>query len=157
MTAGYFDTSFGMKGKAVAAFTGTAGPMLKAEAIAAQTDGKVVEAGTVRYGGLQSVGGKSTSGEIGIARFTLKGKLDTSFGVGGKANLSFMTGNPAASDVVGVAVDALGRIYVAGTGVRANGAPRSSSCGSRRTGSSTRRSASAAGRSRTSTRSAPRA
>ena len=123
MTAGYFDTSFGTKGRAVAAFGGFTGQPPKVEAIAVQSDGKIVEAGIARSSSALTLKGSTNTGEIGIVRFTVRGKLDTSFGVGGKANVSFATKFPSSSDVVGVAADSLGRIYVAGTGIRANGTP----------------------------------
>ena len=79
---GSLDPSFGNHGTVVTAFTGTA------EAVAVQSDGKIVVAGGhVLLPALQV--------EYGLARFDVNGDLDGSFGNGGTLTTSFPTGSPS--------------------------------------------------------------
>jgi uncharacterized delta-60 repeat protein len=114
MTAGYFDTAFNQTGKAVVSFSSTSlRPSARAEAVAIQSDGKMVVAGEITSG--------AYSGDIGVTRLNPNGTLDTTFGIGGKSYLAFNAGVKGADSVSSVAIDASGRIVVAGTGTRANG------------------------------------
>jgi uncharacterized delta-60 repeat protein len=76
-----------------------------AYALATERDGKVVAAG---------VSGNRREGRsrMALARYTARGRLDRSFGVGGKALTSFGSGN---SEARAVAVQADGKIVLAGS------------------------------------------
>jgi uncharacterized delta-60 repeat protein len=95
---GRLDPSFGNDGTVVTAFTGTA------EAVAVQSDGKIVVAGGhVLLPSLQV--------EYGLARFDVNGDLDGSFGNGGTLTTSFP---PGQSEPKALVLDRQGRIVVAG-------------------------------------------
>lgn len=72
-TDGTLDTSFGGTGKVTLDFNGARD---QAYALAIQTDGKIVVAGT-------AVGG-ATATDLALTRFDTNGNLDTGFGTGGK-------------------------------------------------------------------------
>jgi uncharacterized delta-60 repeat protein len=86
-----------------------------AYALAAERDGKLVVAG---------VSGNRREGRrrMALARYTTRGRLDRSFGVGGKALTSFGSGN--SSEARAVAVQADGKIVLAGSLQPSNGPAR---------------------------------
>ena len=95
---GRLDPSFGDNGTVVTSFLGTA------EAVAIQSDGKIVVAG----GNVQL---PSLALQFGLARFEADGDLDPSFGNGGTQTTSFPTG---LSEALGLALDRQERIIGAG-------------------------------------------
>jgi uncharacterized delta-60 repeat protein len=84
----------------------------RAYAVAPERDGKVVVAG---------VSGNRREGRrrMALARYTARGRLDRSFGVGGKALTSFGAGNN--SEARAVAIQADGKIVLAGSLQPSNG------------------------------------
>jgi uncharacterized delta-60 repeat protein len=114
LTAGYFDTTFNQTGKAVYGFA-SASPHSsdKAEAVAIQSDGKIVIAGEISP--------SAYSGDIGVIRLNPNGTLDKTFGINGESYVSFNAGGRGADTVSSVAIDGSGRIVLAGTGTEANG------------------------------------
>ncbi len=95
---GSLDSSFDGDGKA--AFS--VGPDGEATAIARQSDGKLVVAGSTWTGSAES---------FVVARFNANGSVDSGFGVGGKRTIAFGTTGDFAQ---GVAVAPDGKIVVAG-------------------------------------------
>lgn len=92
---GILDPTFGVGGKAVAPMAGT---YCSGEAIAEQADGKIIVVG-------------ATPGNAMLARFTVAGSLDPTFGTGGIV----LTDVDASNDFVGcVAVQPDGRILAGG-------------------------------------------
>jgi uncharacterized delta-60 repeat protein len=110
LTAGYFDPSFGVSGKALVAFGSGGLGGTQAEAVAVQSDGKLVVAGEIKG-----------NGDIGVTRLNPNGTLDTSFGVGGRSYVTLGSAGSTSDWVAAVAVDKQGRIVLAGTGTLANG------------------------------------
>ncbi|MEZ0267820.1 MAG: PKD domain-containing protein [Phycisphaerae bacterium] len=98
---GSLDASFGTGGKAVAGFDDA---YAGAAAMAVQADGAIVLAG---YASDFATG----AGDAALVRYTTDGVLDGSFGAGGKVLVDFGTMDDAGR---AVAVDALGRIVLAG-------------------------------------------
>ncbi len=96
---GSLDSSFGNGGKQTTDFAGgdDAG-----RAVAVQADGKIVVVGT-------------SGGDFALARYNADGSLDRSFGNGGKQTTDFAGGGDAGH---GVAVQADGKIVVAGSYTR---------------------------------------
>lgn len=82
-TDGSLDTSFGNGGTVVQPLGTRAG---SAYAIAQLSDGKLVVAGTAS-------GPSSTGDDVAVARFTIDGALDSSFGTGGFVTTAVMSGN----------------------------------------------------------------
>ena len=101
-TDGSLDSSFGTGGKVTTDFNGGSD---EAQAVAVQSDGRIVVAGRseVPEGGFNW---------FSLARYNSNGSLDTGFGTGGKVVVDFGTGG--ADDAFGVAVQADGRIVAAG-------------------------------------------
>ena len=95
-TDGSLDTNFGTDGKVRTAF-GTSND--QAFAVAIQTDGKIVAAGTTGAGSA-----------FALSRYDTNGNLDTSFGTGGKVTTAI--GNSAVAR--GLAIQADGKIVAAG-------------------------------------------
>ena len=94
---GRLDASFGSRGKVVAHFEGGS----RAEGIALQADGKLVAVGWIHY-------------QFALARYTDDGRLDSSFGGGGKV-VTDLGPKGGFSDSAGeVAVQADGKIIAAG-------------------------------------------
>jgi uncharacterized delta-60 repeat protein len=89
---GSVDTTFGQGGTASTTLPPSTGEV----AVARQSDGKIVYAGTTQ------------SGQLAVFRFTATGGLDTTFGSGG---LALFTNLPAPTSM---AVDAHGRILISG-------------------------------------------
>jgi uncharacterized delta-60 repeat protein len=99
---GSLDRSFGTGGRVVTAFSPRGGA--QASAVALQADGKIVAAGLHRIG-------KST--EFALARYDTTGRLDPTFGSGGKVLTAFA---PNSDDEAGaVAIQRDGRIVVVGS------------------------------------------
>jgi uncharacterized delta-60 repeat protein len=92
-STGKLDTSFGTGGKVVTNISGTDW----AEAVALQSDGKIVVVG-------------SGGNDFVAVRYTRDGKLDTSFGTGGKTRVNF-AGVDVARDVV---IQRDGKILIVG-------------------------------------------
>jgi uncharacterized delta-60 repeat protein len=101
---GDLDPSFGSGGKVTTPFAD--GHDERANAIAVQPDGKVVVAGSANQGGSNT--------DFAVARYNANGSLDPSFGPAhdGKVTTDFFGDTDAANSV---AIDAQGRIVVAGT------------------------------------------
>lgn len=100
-TSGALDTSFNGTGKVTTTPSGTCSG--QARALALQTDGKIVVAGT-------SCPNFSSIRNFTIYRYNPDGSLDTSFGSSGKTTISFSAG---ASEAYAVAVQG-SSIWVAG-------------------------------------------
>jgi uncharacterized delta-60 repeat protein len=92
---GTLDTTFGSSGHTVV-------PLGAAQAIALQKDGKIV------------VVGRLGTNHLGIVRLTAAGALDTSFGSGGKLTVTVGSGTGSGSYARSVAIEADGKIVVAG-------------------------------------------
>ena len=106
---GTLDSDFGSRGKVSTDFGGTD----TANALAIQSDGKIVVAGQV-----ETEEAVDTEVDFGLVRYSADGKLDPSFGVGGKVTTDF--GGPDEADVTDdmasdMAIQPDGRIVVAGT------------------------------------------
>jgi uncharacterized delta-60 repeat protein len=99
--AGELDRTFARNGKVVTSF-GSPRQNSSALAVAIQPDGKVVAAG------------HGTGFRIGLTRYTVRGRLDRSFGRGGKVVTDVDSGTGAAE----VAIQPDGRIVAAGTTYR---------------------------------------
>jgi uncharacterized delta-60 repeat protein len=97
-TDGSLDASFGVGGKLVGNFIDD---LLVASDVAVQADGRIVVAG-------------SSLGKFAVARYEGDGRLDASFGAGGKVATDFF-GNGAGAEALGIQPD--GRIVVVGTAV----------------------------------------
>lgn len=114
LTAGYFDTTFNQTGKAVIGFSSNnLRPAAKGEAVAIQSDGKIVIAG--------EISSNAYSGDIGVVRLNPNGTIDKTFGINGESYVAFNAGKAGADSVSSVAIDSSGRILLAGTGTKANG------------------------------------
>ena len=96
--AGDLDPTFGNGGKIVTDFSVPAG----ANALAIQSDGKLIVAGIVQL---------PTGFDFGLARYNPDGSLDTSFGNGGSLAIDFFGGDDRA---LAVALQPDGKIVVAG-------------------------------------------
>ena len=99
---GSLDTSFGVGGSVTTEFEERASG--SANAVALQGDGKIVAAG--------STGGGPTGFDIAVARYNPDGRLDPSFGSGGRVVTDFNLTNEAA---LGVAVQTDGKLVVVGS------------------------------------------
>lgn len=102
--AGQLDKSFGTGGIFTSNF---GGPNTAVNAVAVQSDGKIV------VGGAGGPGGKA-----GLARVTTNGTLDTSFGTGGIVTSKFNS-LAAAATVVALAIQSDGKILAAADGIPA--------------------------------------
>jgi uncharacterized delta-60 repeat protein len=105
-TAGRLDASFGHGGKVQTSFGARALACAFSEAI--QPDGKLVVAGRTSAGPLRD-------GTFALARYTTRGRLDASFGRGGKVLTDLSSGS---FDEVAVAIQADGKIVAAGASDR---------------------------------------
>jgi uncharacterized delta-60 repeat protein len=104
---GSLDSHFGINGITTFGFDLGGANTDRVGGLVLQQDGKIVVAGTVSTG---------AQNDFGVARLTTAGKLDSSFGNGGKISFSF---NPfqgqSDNEVAGVAIQSTGKIVVAGT------------------------------------------
>ncbi len=96
---GAIDTTFGVNGRALVGFPGSVDD--RAHALAIQSDGKIVVAGTTSPVGTQN---------FAVARLNGNGSLDTTFGSGGLVSADFGDAESAAA----VALQSDGRIIVGG-------------------------------------------
>jgi uncharacterized delta-60 repeat protein len=87
---GSLDNSFGTGGKVVTAFQSSSS---SANTLALQADGKLVVAGYTYNAAA------STESDFAIARYTSDGRLDSTFGTGGKVIVDFFRQNDFAFDV----------------------------------------------------------
>jgi uncharacterized delta-60 repeat protein len=99
--AGVLDKSFGLRGKVAAPF----GARSIGYSAALQPDGKIVA------GGYSGGNGRASTWQFGLARYTAKGALDTTFGKKGRVRTSF---GPSGSLVSAVAMQPNGKIVAAG-------------------------------------------
>ncbi len=97
-TSGKLDTSFGSGGKVLSVLA----PRSEADAVALQTDGRIVAAGWSYAKG---------NHDFALVRYTTAGKLDASFGSGGKVLTDLGRGDHRAT---GLAIQKDGKIFVAG-------------------------------------------
>lgn len=101
-TNGTLDTSFAGTGKITLDFFGLTD---QAYAVAIQTDGKIVVAGTART--------TANNSSFALARFDSSGNLDTGFGTGGKVTTS-ISGN--IDEIHGLTLQTDGKIVAVGAG-----------------------------------------
>ncbi len=99
---GTLDTTFGNGGKVTTAIAAGTGSDM-AQAVAVQPDGKIVVAGTTAVSG--------TDLDFVLVRYLADGRLDTSFGNGGKVVTSF---GPSTDHLNAIALQDDGKIVVAG-------------------------------------------
>jgi uncharacterized delta-60 repeat protein len=102
--AGDLDTTFGGNGKVTTRFAGDA----QGHAVAIQTDGKIVVVGEAPLSPGQP------ASKFAVTRYKPDGTLDDTFGGDGKVTTDF----PTHSSAFGVAIQADGKIVVAGRAVR---------------------------------------
>src|SRR6516225_4144532 len=95
---GDLDTTFGSGGMVITNFGGYD----FASALALQSDGKIVAAGTTRPGG------PSGSSNFALARYNSDGSLDTTFGTGGRVTADSL------GEAFALAIQSDGKIVVAG-------------------------------------------
>ena len=86
----------------------------KAKAVAVQADGKIVVAGTVQVGGAGDY-------DFGVVRFKADGAIDPTLDGDGKATFGLNLGQANADTAAAMALDAGGRVVVAGTAQRSAG------------------------------------
>jgi uncharacterized delta-60 repeat protein len=114
-TDGSLDTSFGIGGKLLTNFIFIGAPSNggddAANAVAIQTDGKIVAAGFFKL----PVGGTGlpTGGGFALARYNTDGSLDPSFGSGGNV-ITVFSGNGSSDVANGIAIQSDGKIVAAG-------------------------------------------
>ncbi len=101
---GSLDTGFGIGGKVI---TDLSGPSEIAAALAIQSDGRIIAAGSARTGAL------STSGDFALVRYHPDGSLDRTFGIDGKVITDW---SGVLDTARALAIQSDGRIVVAGTG-----------------------------------------
>ena len=124
LSAGYFDKTFGTKGKMEYTFGGTTGLNPQAEAVAVLPNGKMIVAGPIKTGGAYFVGNRrlvNKTGDIGVVRLNANGTVDKTFGDRGEAVVSFNAGENDTDSVAAISIDDVGRIVIAGTGTRTTG------------------------------------
>ena len=101
-SVGIGDPSFGRNGGVSTPFAGF--PSITAAAMGLESNGDIVELGTLANGSL---------GAFGLVRYTSQGQLDTGFGSGGTVTTSF--GSNAAAIASAIAIQSDDKIVVAGT------------------------------------------
>ena len=106
---GVFDASFGTDG----IVTFSAGATASAEAVAVQTDGRIVVAGTAELSCELTDPACAGSADAVVARFNLNGSLDTSFGSGGTVRLD-AAGTRTKVSTGGLVIDPSGAIVIGG-------------------------------------------
>jgi uncharacterized delta-60 repeat protein len=106
---GTIDSSFGQRGVAIAGFAKTA-PLASSFALAVQANGDIVATGQVGQG--VDLRGNPGPSSFALARYTSAGKLDSTFGSGGKAVTTLGSAN--SSFISAVTLQADGKIVVAG-------------------------------------------
>src|SRR4051794_18179788 len=98
LSAGDLDSSFGAAGQLTTRFRD--GHTAMANAVVTQSDGKIIAAGLTNVSGSQK--------DIAIARYKTNGKLDSTFGSGGKVVTHLGSGTGA----VDLALDNKGRLVL---------------------------------------------
>jgi uncharacterized delta-60 repeat protein len=114
-TDGTLDQTFGIDGRSVSGFQDLPGwgPDDEASAVAIDSQGRIVVAGTAEY--------SNGSHYFGVVRLNPDGYYDTSFGIGGRSASGFQDLVGGTSDhASAVAIDAQGRIVVAGSALNGN-------------------------------------
>jgi len=101
---GSIDTSFGRRGAVATNFPNS--PQTGAGALAIQSNGEIVAAGEAGSGGNQP------TGTFALARYLSTGKLDTTFGGGGRVTTGF--GSGAAATISAIAIQTDGKIVAVG-------------------------------------------
>jgi uncharacterized delta-60 repeat protein len=107
-TNGWYDGTFGSGGQSFAAFSPYWYGFDRPNAIAIDSQDRIVVAGTV--GGYAA----GSDHEFGVARLTANGYFDTSFGSSGKRLVAFHFGGGVDDGATGVAIDRWGRVVLAG-------------------------------------------
>ncbi|HEX4795100.1 MAG TPA: SdrD B-like domain-containing protein [Humisphaera sp.] len=108
-TNGSVDTTFGTAGTASVAV----GVFSQATAIALQSDGRIVVAGTTDVGlGTTDTKGHTSNQDFAVARLNSNGTIDTSFNTTGSITIDF---NANQDSVAGVRIQSDGKIVVAGS------------------------------------------
>ncbi|HTP11794.1 MAG TPA: delta-60 repeat domain-containing protein, partial [Anaerolineae bacterium] len=107
---GTLDTTFGSGGKVKTDFNGQ---LDSANALGIQSDGKIIAAGT-------AFDAAGTDSDFALARYTVTGTLDTTFGSGGKVTTDIFGSYDTA---YALAIQSNGKIVVAGHGLHAVGDP----------------------------------
>jgi uncharacterized delta-60 repeat protein len=102
LLSGSIDSSFGVGGLVTSDF----GANDSAYAVAVQSDGRIVAAGTVHT----PAGGN----DFGLVRYMPDGSLDTSFGSGGFVTIDFGLTSASNDHARALVIDSSGRIVVAG-------------------------------------------
>lgn len=105
---GTLDSSFGISGKVTLDFNGNPDA---AQAVALQTDGKILVAGQIQRQLQFPIGLRK---RFGITRFNADGTLDSSFGSSGKVITSFYDNEFLDSEAFAIALQADGRFVVGG-------------------------------------------
>jgi uncharacterized delta-60 repeat protein len=105
-TDGKLDTSFGAGGMVTTAFGNSVNQF--ANAIAIQSDGKIVALGTVV---------NANRGDFALARYNTDGSLDNTFGTGGKITTDFGSRSDRGGDI---AIQSDGKIIAAGSSYTSN-------------------------------------
>lgn len=106
LSAGALDPAFGGGAEVTTNFNAGGSSDDKGQAIAVQSDGKVLVAGTVE----RSAG----NSDFGIVRYKADGTIDTSFGTNGKVVIPFNLSGRQTDRATGIAVQADGKIVVVG-------------------------------------------
>ena len=108
--AGGLDITFGTGG----VFTDSAGEFnnsgTSGDVVAVQSDGKIIAAGTIGFA-------------AGTVRLNTNGTLDSSFGTGGTVTINFPGSNEGPAQVIGVAIQADGKIVVGISNLNADANP----------------------------------
>jgi len=104
---GTLDSTFGGTGIVLTDFGGLS--VAGARAVAIQSDGRILVAGRA---------GSESNGRVGMARYNTNGTLDGTFGNSGVLTLEFS--NPDGGAAQGLAIQADGRIVVAGSSIGAS-------------------------------------
>ncbi|HEY3964028.1 MAG TPA: hypothetical protein VGM05_05680, partial [Planctomycetaceae bacterium] len=104
---GTLDTSFGTNGIDVFDFTGDSQHDSAANAVTVDGSGNIVVAGSALIGS-----GPAAHTEFAVARLNADGSFDSTFGTNGEETIDFAGANESAN---AVAIDAQGRVVVAGT------------------------------------------
>src|SRR5688572_30609455 len=99
---GDLDLTFGIGGQVTTDFSGS---FDAANALAVQTDGKIVAAG------FASSGATAQSRDFGLSRYNRDGSLDATFGIGGKVTTDF---SGLGDSLYALAIQSDGRIVAAG-------------------------------------------
>src|SRR5262245_48826841 len=109
---GSLDTTFSGDGKQTVAFNLGGGNQDRAHAVALDAQGRIVLAGSAE---------QDCGFDFAVARLNPDGSLDTTFSGDGKRTVPFDLGGPSSDVAAAVALDAQGRIVLAGSAEPDNG------------------------------------